>query len=186
MAAMHSTGCDRVTSGRWLAAVPQSSKRATCHNLGVIVSERAARLVDELQAASDALIGLARGISAEGWVRVASSGEWSPGKDAEHVADGNALHQWVVRSTLGPRAGKRPTIERAQLTSQLGQREVIDVLKQRVQESSSLIQPLTDEQLALPCRTGTLAQFIERGLIGHYRTHHEEIEQKLRRASAVR
>jgi DinB superfamily len=171
----HSGRADRRSEAR-------SSNERPATILAVIVSERAAQLVEELLAASNALIGLADGISAERWVEVATPGEWSPGKDAEHVADGNALHQWLVRSALGLRAGKRPAIERAQLQSRLSQIEVIDLLTQRAQESRRLIEPLTDEQLALPCRTRTVEGFVERGLIGHFRTHQGEIERKLRRA----
>jgi hypothetical protein len=74
-------------------------------------------------------------------------------------------------------------VERARLTAQLAQPDVIKLLQLRAQESSSLIQPLTDQQLALPYRTRTLAEFIERVLVGHYRTHQLSIERKLRRAN---
>lgn len=144
-----------------------------------MVSERAARLVEQLLDASNALIGLAERIPADRWLDVNTPGEWSPGKDAEHVADGNALHQWVVRSTLRHQPGKRPVIERARLTARLAQPDVIRLLKARAQESSSLLTPLTDDQLGLPCRTRTLGEFIERVLIGHYRTHQAAIERKL-------
>jgi hypothetical protein len=59
---------------------------------------------------------------------------------------------------------------------------VIGLLKRRARESSSLLEPLTDEQLALPCPTRTLGEFIARVLIGHYRTHQAAIERKLARA----
>jgi hypothetical protein len=148
-----------------------------------MVVHAAAHLAEQLQVASSALIVLAERIPAERWPDVAAPGEWSPGKDAEHVAEGNALHQWVVRSTLRQHAGARPVVERARLTAQLAQPDVIKLLQLRAQESSSLIQPLTDQQLALPYRTRTLAEFIERVLVGHYRTHQLSIERKLRRAN---
>jgi hypothetical protein len=72
-------------------------------------------------------------------------------------------------------------IVRARLTPQLAQPEVISQLKRREQESSSLIEALTDQQLALPCRTRTVGDFIERVLIGHYVVHHAAIERKLHR-----
>src|SRR5579859_1809916 len=147
-----------------------------------MVSQRAAHLVERLQAASNALIGLAERIPADRWLDVTVPGEWSLGKDAEHVADGNALHQWIVRSTLRQPVGKRPVIERVRLTARLAQAEVIGLLEQRAKESSSLLELLTDEQLALPCRTRTLGEFIQRVLIGHYRTHQAAIERKLARA----
>jgi hypothetical protein len=139
-------------------------------------------LVEQLQAASCALIGVVERIPAQRWVGLAKPGEWSPGKDAEHVAEGNALHQWVVRSTLRQQPGKRPVVERERLTARLAKAEVIGLLKRRALESSSLLETLTDEQLALPCRSRTLGEFIERVLIGHYRIHQAAIERKLRRA----
>jgi DinB superfamily len=149
----------------------------------VIASERAAHLVEQLRDASNALIGLAERIPAQRWLHVATPREWSPGKDAEHVAHGNALHQWIVRSSLHQQSGTRPLIERVRLTAQLAQPEVIGLLKQRAEESSSLLESLTDQQLALACRNRTLGEFIERVLIQHYRTHQAAIERKLRRAN---
>jgi hypothetical protein len=147
-----------------------------------MVSERAAHLVEQLQIASNALIALAEQIPADLWPGVTVPGEWSPGKDVEHVADGNALHQWIVRATLRQPAGRRPVIERARLTARLARPDVIGLLERRAQESSGLLALLTDEQLALPCRTRTLDEFITRVLIGHYRTHQAAIEGKLARA----
>ena len=146
-----------------------------------MASQRAAHLIEQLHDASDTLLGLIQRITDTQWPHVATPGEWSPGKEAEHVAEGNALHQWVVRSTLRQQAGTRPVVERARLTAQLAQPELIKLLRQRAQESSSLVEPLTDEQLALPCRTRTLDEFIERVLIGHYWTHQAAIERKIRR-----
>jgi hypothetical protein len=146
----------------------------------VTASPHAAYLVEQLQDASNALIGVAERIPAQRWAGIAAPGEWSPGKDAEHVAEGNALHQWVVRSTLRQRPGKRPVVERKRLTAGLAQPEVIGLLEQRAQESRNLLEALTDEQIALPCRGRTLGEFIERVLVGHYRIHEAAIEHKLR------
>jgi hypothetical protein len=147
-----------------------------------MVSECAARLVEHLQGASNALIALAERIPADAWGDDTVPGEWSPGKDAEHVADGNALHQWIVRSTLRQPAGRRPAVERARFTARLAQPDVIGLLMLRAQESRNLLEPLTDEQLALPCRTRTLGEFIASVLIDHYWTHKAAIERKLTRA----
>ena len=155
----------------------------TCQHVVRMTSERGAHLVEHLRDASSAQIEVVEWIPSERWLEVATPGEWSPGKDAEHVAEGNALHQWVVRSSVRQEPGKRPVLERACLTARLAQPEVIELLRRRAQESSSLLEPLTDEQLALPCRTRTLGEFIERVLIGHYWTHQAEIERKLRRAN---
>jgi len=137
--------------------------------------------VEQLHAASDALIAQVERIPAADWPHVSTPGEWSPGKDAEHVADGNALHQWVVRSALRQRAGKRPAVERQRMTAAVSQLEVARLLKERVDESARLIESLTDEQLDLPCRTSTVGEFVERALIGHITTHHTEIARKLER-----
>jgi hypothetical protein len=111
---------------------------------------------------------------------------WSVGKDAEHVADGAAYHQWIVRRTLGEKAGARPGIERELLTARLSQREVVELLRQRTECGVQLLQDLTEAQLDLPprpprARPRTLAEFIERVLIGHYHVHRREIESKLGR-----
>jgi DinB family protein len=147
-----------------------------------MASTRTTHLLEQLQDASNALVGLAERIPSDRWLDVATPGEWSPGKDAEHVADGSALHLWVVRSTLRQQTGTRPIIERERLTARLAQPDVIRLLKRRAQETCSLLELLTDQELAVPCRTRTLGEFIERVLIGHYRTHLAAIERKVSHA----
>jgi DinB family protein len=142
---------------------------------------RAAELVERLHEASEALIGLVEGIAVDRWAEVARPGEWAPGKDAEHVAEGNALHLWFVRAALGQRIGRRPVIHRTRLTAELIQVEVITQLKQRAEESGRVILSLSEEELALPCRGRSLGEFIERVLIGHYLRHQAAIERKLLR-----
>jgi hypothetical protein len=137
-------------------------------------------LVEQLLAVSEAFIELVESVSPNQWPRLPSPGTWSASKDAEHVAEGNALHQWVVRSTLRQRPGARPVVERARMTAQMSQSDVVELLRERKRESVNLIASLGDAELALPCRTDTLGEFIARGLIGHIRTHHREIESKLR------
>jgi len=66
---------------------------------------------------------------------------------------------------------------------------VVDLLRQRTEDGTHLVEGLSDEQLDLPprpprARLRTLAEMIESLLIGHYHTHREIIESKLR-ASAV-
>ena len=148
-------------------------------------SSRAAALVEQLHAASQALIALIQGIDAAHWVQVPREGVWSAGKDAEHVVEGNAVHQWAVRQSVGQQAGARPAVERARLTALGSQADVVDRLRRSTDESVQLIHSLTDEQLDLPMRTRTrtVAQMIERVLIGHYDTHRGEIQAKLRRAA---
>jgi hypothetical protein len=151
-----------------------------------VTSPRARALVDQLRKAAEELIALVEDIDSVRWVHVPSAGVWSPSKDAEHVADGAAYHQWIVRRTIGDNVpAARPRIERTLTTAQLPQREVVALLRRRVEEGSQLVQALTDEQLALPprpprARLRTLAELIESVLIGHVRTHYQDIESKLR------
>ncbi len=79
----------------------------------------AARLVERLQAASDALIALVEGIDPWLWTKLPQPGVWSPSKDAEHVADGAAYHQWIVDQTLGQNVLARPRIERKLVIARL-------------------------------------------------------------------
>lgn len=146
---------------------------------------RAAALVARLHSAAEALIAIVEQIDPERWLHVPKPGVWSPGKDAEHVADGAAYHQWLVRLSLGQPVPARPGIERKLLTARLSQREVADLLRRRTEDSANLVRGLSDEQLNLPARPPrarprTLAQMIEGVLIGHYDTHRENIESKLR------
>ena len=148
-------------------------------------SSRVTALVERLRQVSEALIGLVGAIESERWMNVPRPGVWSAGKEAEHVADGAGYHQWIVRHSLGQKAPARPHIERAQLTAQRSQREVVDLLVQRTNDGVALIAGLSDEQLDLPvrplrARAPTLAQMIANVLIGHYEVHHTEIEAKLR------
>jgi len=147
-------------------------------------SSRAAGLAEKLRAASEALIAIVERIEPERWVNVPGPGVWSPSKDAEHVADGAAYHQWIVRHTLGQKVPARPGIERKPVTARHSQREVVDLLRQRTEEGANLVGGLSDEQLDLlprppRARLRTLAQMIESVLIGHYDTHRKAIESKL-------
>jgi len=145
-------------------------------------SPRAAALVEQLQMDAEAFIALVEHITADRWLRVDKPGVWSPSKDAEHVVEGNALRQWVVRSALRQRPGPRPAVERARMTAQAAKDDLIALLRERTRESIILIEPLTDEQLSLPCRPPrTVGDFVSRVLITHINTHHAEIQRKLRR-----
>jgi hypothetical protein len=148
-------------------------------------SARAPALAQQLRQVSDALLNLVGSIEPERWTKVPKPGVWSPGKEAEHVADGAAYHQWIVRLSLGERVPPRPRIERAQLTSQRSQQDVLDLLRQCSDNGVALIAGLSDRQLDLPvrpprARLATLAAMIESTLIGHYETHRTGIEAKLR------
>ena len=106
-------------------------------------------------------------------MNVPGPGVWSAGKEAEHVADGAVYHQWTVRHSLGQEVPARPHIERARLTAERSQRDVVDLLVRRTNDSVALIAGLSDEQLDLPvrplrARSPTLGQMIAKVLIGHY------------------
>jgi uncharacterized damage-inducible protein DinB len=149
-------------------------------------SARAAALAARLRGAVASLIAVVEQIEPERWRRVPAPGVWSVGKDAEHAAEGAALHQWIVRLTIGERASSsRPAVEREQLTTALSPREAADLLRQRTDEGARLVQGLSDEQLDLPTRpprakARSLAETIEGALIGHLNHHRDEIEAKLR------
>jgi hypothetical protein len=58
---------------------------------------------------------------------VPAPGVWSVGKEAEHVAEGAVLHQWIVRLSVGERVGaSRPGVERKELTTRLTPAETVD------------------------------------------------------------
>jgi hypothetical protein len=148
-------------------------------------SSRAAALVERLREVAEALIGLVASIDAEQWTKLPGPGVWSPGKDAEHVADGAALHQWLIRVSLGQKAQARPKIERDELVPRRSQPDVADLLRARTDEGIALVGGLSDAQLDVPVRPprahlATVEQLIEAMLIGHYEGHRREIEAKLR------
>jgi uncharacterized damage-inducible protein DinB len=146
---------------------------------------RADALVARLRQASVELIATIAGIDSTTWSRVPSAGVWSVGKDAEHVAEGNVYHQWIVRMTLREKvSSNRPPLERAQLTTSLSVPEMVELLRKRTEESADLIGHLTDDQLDLPARparprASTLADVIEQVLIGHIDAHRQAIQSKL-------
>ena len=150
-------------------------------------SARAATLASDLDEAATAIISVLERIDGPNWLRVPQPGVWSPSKDAEHVADGNVLHQWVVRLTIGQaKASGRPGIERAQLTSSRSPAAVIELVRRTLDDAAALVRSLTDAQLDLqtkPPKTGspTLAQTIDALMIRHVEHHRREIETKLER-----
>src|SRR5438067_2310062 len=127
----------------------------------------AQRLVERLEKASEAFIELVESIQPDQWARQPKAGTWSPSKDAEHVADGIALHLWFVRAALGERRGRQPVINRARMAAQLSQPDVVALLRERTRESGETISRLSDAQLERPCRTRTVGTFVERVIIGH-------------------
>ena len=149
-------------------------------------SERSTLLAHRLREAAADLIALIERIDGRQWGDIAHPGVWSIGKDAEHVADAAAYHQWIVRLTIGEKvSSRRPTIERSELTTHLTPRGAVELIQQRTEDGARLLIDLTDEQLVLPtrpprARAGLLAETIEQVLIGHYDGHRAEIEAKLR------
>jgi uncharacterized damage-inducible protein DinB len=148
-------------------------------------SARASALAVDLEQAAALVLALIANVPPDRWAQVPGPGVWSVGKDAEHLAEAAAYHQWIVRMTIGqPVAARRPQIERAQLTTNLSPREAGDLVLQRTEAGADLIRSLTEEQLVLPTRPPrahdpSLAEIIDRLLIGHYRVHLSAIESKL-------
>jgi uncharacterized damage-inducible protein DinB len=145
----------------------------------------ATKLAADLHAAAAALILLLQRIEPKRWTHVPGASVWSVGKDAAHVAEAAAYHQWIVRLTIGQKvSSRRPGIERQELTTSMTAEEVVDLIRQRTEESAALISNLSDEQLALPTRPPraheqVLADTINQVLIGHYHAHRRDIERKL-------
>lgn len=149
-------------------------------------SQRAQELALRLRRAADALIVVIEPIDDRRWRHTPDPAVWSIGKDAEHVAEASSYHQWIVRLTVGQKvSSRRPTLERAAMTTHLSPREAAALIGQRTEEGVHLLLGLTDEQLALPTRPPRargqlLSETIEGVLIGHYDGHRHEIEAKLR------
>jgi DinB family protein len=138
-----------------------------------------------MQMAMDDFIALVERVPEAMWDASARSGEWSPGKDAEHVAEGNALHQWVVHTALGQKRLRKPIVERVRLVAGTSQPDMLELLRQRKNESVALIQGLEDADLARPGRsTRSVGEVIQSAMIGHVSTHRGEILRKLRQIEA--
>ena len=150
-------------------------------------SERAMTLAARLTDARDSLTSLQERVDGQDWLRIPGPDVWSPSKDAEHVADGNVLHQWVVRLTIGQaKASGRPSIERKQLTSRRSQADVVEHVRATLDEAATLVRGLTDAQLDLttkPPKAGapSLAWTVQGLMVDHINHHRREIDTKLRR-----
>ena len=150
------------------------------------MGERATALANQVREAGARLIQAVRQVDDAAWARVTEDGVWSPGKDAEHVTQGAAYHQWLVRTTaLGDTsertAGTQRDIKGAVLTKDDG----LDALHQRTEQSAQLVASLSDAQLRLPAPTlgpdgppRNVDQMIEGQMIRHYHEHRENIEGK--------
>jgi hypothetical protein len=94
-------------------------------------SSKGLALAERLEEAAEELIAVVQHIDLERWARIPESGVWSPGKDAEHVADAAVHHQWIVRLTIRHRVPARPVLERKVLTAERSQEAVVDLLRHR-------------------------------------------------------
>jgi uncharacterized damage-inducible protein DinB len=147
---------------------------------------RAATLGADLLAAASTLISVLERMEPERWMHVPGPSVWSVGKDADHVAEAAVYHQWIVRLTIGQKvSGRRPVIERQELTTIMTMQQAVDLIRKCTDEGAALISSLTDEQLAMPTRPPrargqVLADTIRLVLIGHYDGHRRDIERKLR------
>ena len=146
---------------------------------------RAAKLANSLAEAGEAFVAVLKGVTAKRWSAVPEPGIWSVGKEAEHVAEALAYHQWIVRLTIGDKvSSRRPVLERDEMTTALSPGEAIELIRSRTAEGVRLVAGLTDKQLALPtrpprARDQALADTIEQVLIAHVRSHREEVAAKL-------
>ena len=141
-------------------------------------------LAARLDEAAAALISVIAHVEPDRWRHIPAPGEWSIGKDVEHVIEAAGYHQWIVRLTIGEKvSSRRPVLERKQLTTDLSQQQAVTLLRSRTEAGIELILGLTDEQLNLPtrpprARSQALAETIELVLIGHYDAHRGDIEAK--------
>jgi uncharacterized damage-inducible protein DinB len=148
-------------------------------------SGRAAVLARRLDEAARAFVAAIESVDDAAWDAVPATGVWSIGKEAAHVAEAIVMHQWIVRRTIGEKVpSRRPSIERAQMTTPYSPMEVVELIRQRTREGVILLRGLTDAQLDLPtqpprARGELLARTVERVLIGHIDTHRLEIERRL-------
>src|SRR5450631_4652930 len=105
------------------------------------MSERATALANQVRQAGTALMQTVGQVDDAHWGRVVEDGVWSPGKDAEHVTQGAAYHQWLVRtSALGDTSERSASTQRDIMVALLSKREVLDALKQRTDQSASLVE----------------------------------------------
>ncbi len=149
-------------------------------------SGRAAALAARLEGAASSLIAVIEPITDGRWRFVRTPEVWSISKDAEHVAEASAYHQWIVRLTIGEKvSSRRPHIERKQMISDRSPAEIVALIRERTDAGVRLLLSLSDEQLDLPtrpprARDQRLAEMIELVLIDHYDGHRADIEAKLR------
>jgi uncharacterized damage-inducible protein DinB len=151
------------------------------------IAARALALATDLESAVEEIVALLADIRRGAWSRVPGPGVWSIGKEVEHLAEAAVYHRWIVQMTIGQRvSSRRPPLERSRLTTDRSPHEATDLLRRRTDENAAIIRALTDEQMARPtrpprARDRTLAEVVERVLIGHYRVHQDSIAAKLRR-----
>jgi uncharacterized damage-inducible protein DinB len=149
-----------------------------------VTAPRAAALAAALHDAVEDLAALIATIPSDRWNAVPSAGVWSAGKEAAHVAEALHYHQWIVHLTIGDKVpARKPVLERLEMTTDLTQAEMIDLVRERAAEGIALVGGLSDLQLDLTTRppraaSPTLAQTIENVLIGHVRGHTAEITAK--------
>jgi uncharacterized damage-inducible protein DinB len=146
---------------------------------------RAAAFATRLWEASERLVAMIEPIDDARWRHVPEPGVWSVGKEAEHVAEAAAYHQWILRLTIGEKVfSRRPVIERKLMVSELSPAKAVELLRRRADEGARLLAGLDETQLDLPTKppranAQLLAQTIDLVLVGHYEVHRVSIMDKL-------
>src|SRR5918995_400161 len=116
-------------------------------------SSRAEALASRLQEVASELVAVIERIDERAWWHTPGPSVWSISKDADHVADAAAYHQWIVRLTIGEKvSSRRPSMERSQMTSERSPAELAALIRERTDDGVRLVRGLTDEQLDLPTR----------------------------------
>lgn len=147
--------------------------------------ERSAALATRLGEAAETLIAVVEPIDDGAWRHTSDPTMWSISKDAEHICEATAYHQWIVRLTIGEKVPRRkPVLERKQMTSALSPAEMVALIRERTDTGIALLRGLTDEQLDLVtqpprARNQRLAETIDQVLIDHVDGHRREIQAKL-------
>lgn len=149
------------------------------------MSERAARLAEQLEEVNGEVIAFADGCSAEEWRRITNDEQWQVGVVCRHIARSLEVYPAIIRRLASGESPPgqynwndihRSNAEQAKEWANGSQDETVTLLRFHAAALAKTLRPLTDAQLdraSLSPLTGkelTTAQFAE-GMIAHIRTH---------------